>query len=62
MLRFCGHFIFGVTEVKEQHLGMNVKGNSYTVLDRNLGATSVIHWRTFLYRITLSMGAEKIRL
>lgn len=35
-------FHIWVTEVKEQHLGMNVKGNSYTVLDRNLGATSVI--------------------
>lgn len=34
-------FHIWVTEIGEQSLGMNAKGNSYTVLDRNLGATSV---------------------
>lgn len=39
--RILWSFHIWVTEVGEQVLGMNVKGNSYTVLDRNLGATSV---------------------
>ncbi|MCD7900597.1 MAG: hypothetical protein LUH22_12210 [Bacteroides sp.] len=30
-----------VTEVNEQNYGINSKGNNYTVLDRNLGATSI---------------------
>lgn len=34
-------FHIWVTDVNEQSLGTNVNGNSYVVLDRNLGATSV---------------------
>ncbi len=33
-------FHIWVTDVNEQQLGVNVKGNDYTILDRNIGATS----------------------
>jgi len=35
-------FHIWVSEIHEQSLGANIKGNSYTILDRNLGAVSSI--------------------
>lgn len=40
-------FHIWITDVNEQALGVNAKGNNYTLLDRNLGAVSIIpgDWR-----------------